>query len=265
MPEFLTGVVTHKRQLLKQKKSYFDALTQKARALPPGAASLFRQRISREGPINLIAEIKKASPSAGIIRADFDVAKIARIYAEHGAAALSVLTEEKYFFGAPEHVKEARATVELPILTKDFILEEGQICEAKLNGAQAVLLIAGILTDEGLKGLLKATEALGLEGLVEIHSERELDRALKAHAQTIGVNNRNLKTLEVDLKTCARLIPRIPKGKVIVAESGIQTNDDVRRLKDLGAHAVLIGETFMRAKDIGRKIEEVMYGRTSAC
>ena len=261
MADFLTAIVAHKREILTRKKDYFAALIKKAYELPPPASALFRQRICRPGPMNLIAEIKKASPSAGIIRVDFDVTKIARIYAEHGAAALSVLTEDKYFFGAPEHIKEASSAVELPVLTKDFIIDEAQICEARLNGAQAVLLIAAILSDAQLKGLIKSARELGLDTLVEVHDEKELDRAIKCGAATIGVNNRDLKTLEVNLKICLGLIPRIPQGKVIVAESGISTNDDVRRLKDLGAHAVLIGEPFMRAKDIGRKIEETMHGR----
>ncbi|MBI5150609.1 MAG: indole-3-glycerol phosphate synthase TrpC [Candidatus Omnitrophica bacterium] len=255
---FLNDILEHKRQLLAAKKDYYSALVKKAHELPPPAPAIFRQRIARPGPINLIAEIKKASPSAGIIRADFDVAKIARVYADHGAAALSVLTEDKYFFGAPGHIKEALAAVELPVLTKDFIIDEAQICEARINGAQAVLLIAAILSDAQLKGFNRCAQEMGLDTLVEIHDERELDRALKCGAPTVGVNNRNLKTLEVNLKTSERLIPRVPKEKVIVAESGIKTNDDLRRVKDLGAHAVLIGETFMRARDIGRKIEEVM-------
>ncbi len=266
MPEFLKDVVTHKRQLLRQKKNYYETLKEKVRASTLAAPSLFRQCIGRpaghEGSLNLIAEIKKASPSAGIIRRDFDVAKIARVCTDHGAVALSVLTEERYFLGTPEYIKQAHAASSLPILAKDFFLEEDQVGEAKLNGAAAILLIVAILTDKELKGLLKTVEILGLDALLEIHDERELDRALNTHAPIIGVNNRNLKTLDVDLTTCERLIPRIPRDKVIVAESGIQSNDDVRRLRDLGAHAVLIGETFMRAPDIGKKIKEVLYART---
>ncbi|OGX42998.1 MAG: hypothetical protein A3G91_06030 [Omnitrophica WOR_2 bacterium RIFCSPLOWO2_12_FULL_50_9] len=257
---FLEDILEHKRGLLKQKKAFFDSLKEKIRAVPLADDGAFKKEISRPGRINLIAEIKKASPSAGVIRQDFNVVEIAKIYQEHGAAAISVLTEDKYFKGNPACVKEVSACVGLPVLAKDFFIDEAQIFEAKFNGAGAVLLIAAILKDKGFKSLLTIAREFGLDCLVEIHDEWELDRALKAGAGIIGVNNRNLKTLEVNIHTGARLIPKIPKGKVIVAESGIQSYDDVHRLRDLGAHAILIGEVFMRAKDIGQKIKELMYG-----
>ena len=263
MPEFLPTIVAYKRDLLAQKKDFYATLRKKAEAAAARGKQSFKTSIAQPGQTNLIAEIKKASPSAGVIRKDFDVAQIARVYAEHKAAAISVLTEDKYFLGKPEDVATVARGVDLPVLTKDFIISDGQICEARLNGAAAVLLIVAILEDAQLKGFLELARSLGLDCLAEVHDEKELDRAVKAGAEIIGVNNRDLKTLDVNLKTCERLIPRIPKDKVIVAESGLRTHDDIRRVRDSGAHAVLIGETFIRAKDIGHKIEEVMYGRTA--
>lgn len=238
-----------------------DALKEKVRASPVVYDGVFKEGISRAGGINLIAEIKMASPSAGVIRKDFSVVDIAKIYEARGAAAISVLTEEKYFAGDPLYVREVRACVGLPVLAKDFFIDEAQVFEAKFNGAAAVLLMAAALKDQSLKGLLSLTREFGLDALVEIHDEWELDCALQAGAEIIGVNNRNLRSLDVNMAVSERLIPRIPPGRVIVAESGIQSREAVRRLRDLGAHAVLIGETFMRAKDIGQKIEEVMHGR----
>lgn len=256
---FLNAILEYKHRLLTQKKDFYAPLRKKVEtAAAGGKKNSFQASIAPPGQINLIAEIKKASPSAGVIRKDFNVETIAKIYADHKVAAISVLTEDKYFLGQPEDVKTVSQCVDLPVLTKDFIISDGQICEAKVNGAAAVLLIVAILGDSELKGFLELARSLNLDCLVEIHDEKELDRAMKAGAQIIGVNNRDLTTLEVNLKTSQRLIPRIPKGKVIVAESGLRTHDDIRRVQDLGAHAVLIGETFMRAKDIGRAIKEVM-------
>jgi indole-3-glycerol phosphate synthase len=258
---FLEDILEYKRGLLRQKKAFFDSLKEKVCSAPIVYDGAFKKKISQPGGINLIAEIKMASPSSGVIRKDSHVAEIAKIYQEHGAAAISVLTEDKYFSGKPAHVKEVRACVGLPVLAKDFFIDETQIFEAKFNGAGAVLLIAAVLKDKDLKGLLSLSREFGLDCLIEIHDEWELDRALKAGAEIIGVNNRNLRTLEVNMAASERLIPRIPQGRVIVAESGIQSSEAVRRVRDLGAHAVLIGEAFMRARDIGQKMEEVMHGR----
>ena len=244
--KFLEDVVDHKRRLLREQGAFFLSLREKAHALPVREGGRFRLGISRPGWINLIAEIKKASPSAGIIK--------------NGAAAVSVLTEDKYFKGKAKYVKEVTAVVDLPVLAKDFIIDAGQIYEARLNGASAVLLIAAILSDTQLYDLRETAESMGLDCLVEVHNPEDLKRALANGAEIIGVNNRNLKTLKVDIRTCATLIPSIPKGKVIVAESGIKTHDEIKMLEGLGAHAVLIGETFMREADIGRKIDEVMRG-----
>lgn len=259
MSEFLPTILAYKRQLLAHKKDFYAGLRKKAQeAASAGRSNSFKANIIRPGQINLIAEVKKASPSAGVIRKDFNVEQIAKIYADHKAAAISVLTEDKYFLGKPEDILAVTKRVNLPVLTKDFIISDGQIHEAKVNGAAAVLLIVAILGDSELGGFLNIAREFGLDALVEVHDEKELDRAMKAGAEIIGVNNRNLKTLDVDFKTSERLIPRIPGDKVIVAESGLRTHDDIRRMRDLGAHAVLIGETFMRAKDIGQKMKEIM-------
>lgn len=256
----LNDILEHKRCLLKEKSAFFLSLKELALALPPLEVGHFRAKISRPGQVNLIAEIKKASPSAGIIREDFDPYSIANVYERHGAAAISVLTEDKYFMGKPDYIKLVSAAVDLPVLAKDFVVDESQIYEARLNGASAVLLITAILTDAQLYALRKTAESIGLGCLVEAHDSDELKRALASGAEIIGINNRDLSTLEVDLQTCEKLIPSIPKGKVIVGESGIKTHNEIKMLNDLGAHAVLIGETFMREKDIGRKIDEVMRG-----
>ncbi|MBZ0165312.1 MAG: indole-3-glycerol phosphate synthase TrpC, partial [Candidatus Omnitrophica bacterium] len=205
-----------------------------------------------------IAEIKKASPSLGVIREDFDLLQIAEIYREHHAAAISVLTEDKYFLGKPAYVKKVSEYVRLPVLMKDFFIDENQIYEALVHGASAILLIAAILDDTEMKTLMRKAEELDIDCLVEVHDEQELERVLGLGAQIIGINNRNLHTFEVTLETCRQLIPKIPSGKIIVAESGIKTHDDIRELHELGAHAALIGETFMRAADIGQKISDVM-------
>ena len=255
---FLDNILAHKKKVISEKKDFFDRLRKSLCAAEHGNYNVFRRMISRPGQINLIAEIKKASPSKGIIREDFDIVKIAQIYQDHQAAAISVLTEDKYFLGKPEYVKKVADQVNLPVLTKDFIIDEGQIYEAYYNGARAVLLIVTLLSDDCLSKLMATATFLGIDCLVEVHDEEDLQRALKADAQIIGVNHRNLKTFEVDIQLSGKLVPLIPKDKVIVAESGIQTHADIQALENLGVHAVLIGETFMREKDIGKKIQDVM-------
>jgi indole-3-glycerol phosphate synthase len=259
--DFLDKIIAHKRSLLKRKKAFFDVLKTNVSPTRMTRYGLFKENISRPGQVNLIAEIKKASPSRGVIRPDFDVEQLARVYADNGAAALSVLTENKFFLGRPEYVRRVSETVPVPVLTKDFIIDEAQIYEAFVQGTSAVLLIVAILDDALLEHLLKVAAGLDLDCLVEIHQEDELRRALRAGAEIIGINHRDLRTFEIDLDLSRRLVPGIPAGKVIVAESGIRTYADVQRLWDLGVHAVLIGETFMRASDVGAKVREIMTGR----
>ncbi len=261
MNDFLDKIIAHKRSLLKRKKAFFDVLKTNVSPTRMTRYGLFKENISRPGQVNLIAEIKKASPSRGVIRPDFDVEQLARVYADNGAAALSVLTENKFFLGRPEYVRRVSETVPVPVLTKDFIIDEAQIYEAFVQGTSAVLLIVAILDDALLEHLLKVAAGLDLDCLVEIHQEDELRRALRAGAEIIGINHRDLRTFEIDLDLSRRLVPGIPAGKVIVAESGIRTYADVQRLWDLGVHAVLIGETFMRASDVGAKVREIMTGR----
>ena len=261
MPDdFLKTIVENKRKLLVEKKDFFASLKKRIESQRMTRYHIFKNAIAKLGNINLIAEIKKASPSKGIIRSDFDVMKLAKIYADGGAAAYSILTEEKFFLGKPPYIRQVSENFSLPILTKDFIIDEVQIYETCLFGSSAVLLIVAILTDAQLKHLIQVAHQLDLDCLVEIHDEPELARALDAGAEIIGVNNRDLRSFEVDLATSERLIPLIPKGKIIVAESGIKSHSEIKRLKAVGANAVLIGETFLREPDVAKKVKEVMYG-----
>ena len=223
-------------------------------------------------PVALIAEVKKASPSAGVIRADFDPVRIAREYEAAGASCLSVLTDQKFFQGSLEYLKQIRKTVGLPLLRKDFVIDERQILEAIEWGADAILLIVAILSDAQLKHFCALATSAGLAALVEVHDEAELDRALNAGADLVGVNNRNLKTFKVDLAITERLAARLfsssrithPASRIppplLIAESGIRTSSDVERLAKAGARAILVGESLMRHKDIGAKVRDLLPG-----
>lgn len=256
--DFLKEIVAYKKELLTQKSGYYAALKKNVKTTPHSRYGLFKKAISKSGRMNLIAEIKKSSPSVGIIREPFDVNGLARTYAENGADALSVLTEDKYFSGKPTYIKRVSEEVLLPVLTKDFIIHEHQIFETFCQGASAVLLIVAILNDVLLKDLLHVAMDLDMDCLVEVHDEVELHRALKAGAEIIGINHRNLSTLTIDLKVSQQLVPQIPKDKVIVAESGIKTHAEIEQLQALGVNAVLIGESFLRVADVGAKVREVM-------
>lgn len=203
----------------------------------------------QEKPINIIAEVKKASPSKGLICEKFEPVTIARAYEAGGAAAISVLTEPSFFLGKNEYLSEIKSQVKLPLLRKDFIIDEFQIFEAKAIGADAVLLITAALSDEALKMYLKRAESLGLDALVETHDEEEVKRALEAGASIIGVNNRNLRNFEVSLETSERLREYIPKDKVFVSESGVHTKEDVLRLRKIGVNALLIGESVVSSEN----------------
>jgi indole-3-glycerol phosphate synthase len=215
--------------------------------------------------VALIAEIKKASPSAGVIRPDFDPVRIAREYETAGASCLSVLTDEKFFQGSLDYLKQIRGAVGLPLLRKDFIIDERQILEAIEWGADAVLLIVAILSDVQLNYFHALATGAGLAALVEVHDKAELDRALIAGAELIGVNNRNLKTFKVDLATTEQLAARLqaaPRNPLplLVGESGIHTRADVERLAKCGARAILVGESLMKHADIGAKVRELLGG-----
>ena len=227
-------------------------------------------RNPRRGPLALIAEVKKASPSVGLIRPDFDPVSIARQYEAAGASCLSVLTDEKFFQGSLDYLKQIRQAVALPLLRKDFIIDERQILQAAEWGADAILLIVAILNDEKLRQFQALAAQAGLSVLVEVHDEEELDRALAVGVQLVGVNNRNLKTFKVDLATTERLAARLgasarntqhataTPSPLLVAESGIHTPADVRRLATCGAQAMLVGESLMRHADIGAKVTELL-------
>ena len=212
----------------------------------------------RAGDIGLIAEVKKASPSAGVIRPDFDAVQIAKEYERAGASCLSVLTDEKYFQGSPEYLKAIREAVDIPLLRKDFIIDARQIAEAVEWGADAVLLIAAILDDTQLMDFYSLAASAGLSVLVEVHNSEELMRAKRINAPLIGVNNRDLKTFSVDLGTTEVLAAELDAEKtILVAESGIHSREDVERLKASGARAVLVGESLMREDDIASKMHEL--------
>ena len=240
-----------------------EALSQQALAAgQPDAGRQFYQRLARPG-VNFICEVKKASPSKGVIAPDFPYVRIARAYEEAGAAAISCLTEPEYFLGRDRYLQEIARTVKLPVLRKDFTVSAYQIYQARLLGAAAVLLIVTLLSEAQLREYLQLAASLHLAALVEAHSEAEVDTALRAGAEIIGVNNRNLQDFTVDVQTSLRLRKLVPAGKLFVAESGIKTAADVEQLRQAGVNAVLIGETLMRSKDIAGKLQE-LAGNTGA-
>jgi indole-3-glycerol phosphate synthase len=219
-------------------------------------------RRPKAGPVALIAEVKKASPSAGLIRPDFDPVRIACEYETAGASCLSVLTDEKFFQGSLDYLRQIRQAIKLPLLRKDFIIDERQILEAIEWGADAILLIVAILDDARLRHFQALATAAGLAALVEVHDEPELDRALAAGAELIGVNNRDLKTFKVDLATTERLAARLRASQptpLLVAESGIHTRADVERLAKCGAQAILVGESLMRHPNLADKVRELLH------
>jgi indole-3-glycerol phosphate synthase len=214
----------------------------------------FKDAISRKEAINIIAEVKRQSPSKGIIREDFNHLEIAQAYSEAGAAAMSVLTEEDFFGGHLRFLTEIHERTDVPLLRKDFIIDEYQIYEARLAGASAILLIAALLDDELLWRFIKRAEELKLDALVEVHIEAEMHRAIEVGAQIIGVNNRDLTTFNVDLQTSVRLAPLAPASTVLVSESGINTREDIQNLTAAGFQAFLIGEHLMRQNDIAAEL-----------
>jgi indole-3-glycerol phosphate synthase len=220
----------------------------------------FAGALCRPGRMNVIAELKKASPSAGLLRADFDPASLARGYETAGAAALSVLTEENFFQGSLKHLRDARKAVSLPVLRKDFIVEPWQVWEARATDADTFLLIVAALSSQALAELLTLGRELGMEPLVEVHTLPELDAALAAGARIIGVNNRDLHTLKVRVETSFELIDAIPEECIAVSESGLRSADDLKRLHAAGFDAFLIGESFMREADPGAALGRLLTG-----
>ena len=260
MEDILIEIVENTRREVAARKegSPFFELKAAMRDMPPPqdfAASLLARKT-----VAVIAEVKKASPSAGLIRKDFDPVAIARGYAEAGAAAVSVLTDEKFFQGNIEYLSAIRGHVSLPLLRKDFIIDAYQVYEARAHGADAVLLISEVLEPRELRSLLELVHKLDMQALVESHDRMHLEAALAADARLIGINNRNLKSFRVDLMSTERLASLVPENRVLVSESGITSGEDVRRLAACGVKAVLVGETLMQAEDVGRKMRELMGG-----
>lgn len=220
----------------------------------------FRRAIKVPDKLSLIAELKKKSPSKGVLRERFEPVSLAQQLESAGAAALSVLTDEGYFGGRLEYLQDAKTFTQIPILRKDFIVDPYQVYEAAMFGADAILLIVRVLAEERLIECMQVADKLGIEPLVEVHAESELRLALGIGAHVIGINHRDLKTFKIDPTLTEKLIPRIPAGKIIVAESGIKAAEDIKRMKALGVHAVLIGEAIMTSPDCAAKIKELFTG-----
>ena len=250
----LHEILRYKRQIIEGLRPQHDAL--RAAALLRDDFRSFAGALTGDGghTLSLIAEVKRASPSAGLIARDFDPVRIASRYEVAGADAISVLTDEKFFGGHLDHLRAVRAAVDLPILRKDFVLDEIQIYEASAAGADAILLIVAALTQDELVRLLDVATACQLDTLVEVHTLAELDRALDTDARIIGINNRDLGTFQVDLATSEILSEQVPSGVLLVSESGIRTAEDSRRLRACGADAILVGETLMRSDDVEREV-----------
>ncbi len=253
MAEILQKILAHKAQEVKARKErglFFrpfwdrERISLKERLLSPG--------------FHVIAEVKRASPSKGLIAEKFHPVRIAREYQEGGASAISCLTDETFFKGHLEYLAAIREAVDLPLLRKDFIIDEIQLEEARAFGADAVLLIVSALPPQRLVELIRAAKDLGLEALVEVHEEEELELALTAGAEIIGINNRDLRTFEVDLKRSLELVQKAPKGVPVIAESGIHSSEDIKRLKDAGLRGALIGESLMRAADKAEALRRLL-------
>lgn len=251
MNDILDKIITATRLRIEREKKEkpLDKLIKSVSEIGSNPNSMAFEQALKNGGIKFIMEVKKASPSKGIIAQDFPYVEIAKEYEEIGAAALSVLTEPEFFLGSDKYLQEIKQHVKIPVLRKDFIIDEYQIYQSRLIGADAILLICAALAPEQLSAYLKLANSLGLACLVEVHSEFEIKMALDADAKIIGVNNRNLKTFEVDITTSERLRPFMGEDKIFVSESGIKTAQDIERLRKIHTNAVLVGETFMRSEN----------------
>ena len=262
MSDILKKIIATKREEVAAAKQVtsVDELRGRIAGAPPtrGFVAQLQQAALNKRP-GVIAEIKKASPSKGVIRADFDPTAIAKSYAEHGATCLSVLTDEQYFQGANQYLVDARAAVDLPVIRKDFIIDEYQIYEARALGADCILLIVAALDIMRLTVLHQTAKGVGLDVLIEVHNKSELDAALSLQPSLIGINNRNLKTFETSLDTTIDLLPHIPDNVIVVTESGIATQADVDRMRANDVHCFLVGEAFMRAEEPGEALRRLFY------
>jgi indole-3-glycerol phosphate synthase len=259
MAEILATIAEHVRGVVERRRREKSVDALRDRPLFNLPARGFARSLSGSAR-RIIAEIKKASPSKGLIRADFDPIAIARDYAAHGASAISVLTEERFFQGSLLHLEQVQGAVSLPLLRKDFMLDPYQIVEAKSYGADAILLIAAMLDPGLMRELREQAAELSMDSLVEVHTEKELASAVAAGAPVIGINNRDLKTFAVNVSTTERLAPLVPAGTLTVCESGIDRLDPIRRVEKCGVHAFLIGESLMRAPAPGKKLAELLNG-----
>lgn len=261
LPDILNQIVAHKREEVAAAKAAFPAerlADQLAQVEEPPRGFLRALRSTADsGWTAIIAEVKKGSPSKGVIRPDFDPLAIAEIYQEHGATCLSVLTDERFFMGNLLYLGKIREVVSLPLLRKDFICDPYQITEARVAGADAVLLIAAMLETEQLLEFSQRAAELKLDVLLEVHDEQDMEKALQTDCELIGINNRNLRTFETDLATTERLLPQISDSHFVVTESGIGSRADVLRMQKAGAAGFLIGESLMREEDIGAKLREL--------
>ena len=260
MSDILNKIIAVKRQEIEEatNRKPLAAMRKDAesRVLTRDFVGALRAKIAAGKPA-VIAEIKKASPSKGVLRADFIPADIAQSYAEFGAACLSVLTDQQFFQGSIDYLKQARASCSLPVLRKDFIVDAYQIYESRVMGADCILLIAACLDDAQMKAFEALAMSLDMAVLVEVHDEAELERALTLKTPLVGINNRNLNTFDVSLDTTLRLMGRVPAERLLVTESGISTPDDVKRLRDAHINAFLVGEAFMRADEPGEALAEL--------
>ncbi len=254
---YLQKIIDYKKQELDHQKRKVSLKDVRLKAADAEPARDFLKALGGSD-IRIIAEIKKASPSAGLIRADFDSVKIAKIYENNGAACLSVLTDEHFFQGSLEDLRKIKKTVRIPLLRKDFTLDEYQIHEARGAGADAILLIVQILEDSQLKDYCGLARELGMAALVEVHNSGELGRVKKIGAPLIGINNRDLDTFKVDLETTVKLSKESPRESILVSESGISTSNDIKKLRDCGVNVYLIGESLLREKDPGEKLKELL-------
>jgi indole-3-glycerol phosphate synthase len=253
----LDEIVENTRLVVERAKQLKPQSLLEAEIINVGQTRGFAAALKVSGRIRIISELKKASPSGGLIRPDFVPEQIAEMYEQHGAAAVSILTDEKYFQGQLGYIDRVKAVIGLPALRKDFMIEPYQFYEARAAGADCILLIVRILSDEQIRDFLSLTKELGMDALVETHSKQEIERSLSAGAELLGINNRDLDTLNVDLDTTRKLRQMVPDGPTLVSESGIKTAEDMSKLRDWGVDAALIGESLMRSENPGALLNEL--------
>lgn len=251
----LQNIIAHKKKvILREKEAY--PLEVMVAGLGSKDQFNFSRKLAEPG-VSLIAEVKKASPSKGVLREDFNPASIASCYEVNGAVAVSVLTEDAFFQGSLEHLRQVRATVNLPLLRKDFIIDSYQVVQAAFYGADAILLIASILGEYELRSLICLSRELGLDALIEVHNQRELEKALTCGASLIGINNRDLTTFHTDIATTLALAPLVPDNCLLISESGITSAEDVQRLAEIGVDGILVGEALITSSNMELKVREL--------